>query len=384
MSTADPAMSAPAEDRRTSRITFLLGKDPSLARGGDVTLFGLLRRIAEERHETSVICLSEEPGRVEPGVVRVAKPPVALPRIAARAALHRRSLVHERFDIDGLVAAVEASEASGASGGDRVVAVHSYLAEPYLRAAGADPSRLLVSTEVSEAPVWRSRGLAGRVEARRIERDELRIARTARAIAGYDASEMEARRERGINARWLPLTLPPAPAVDVAASSPRLVLLGNRHWSPNARAVDRMLAWWPSIARGIPGAELWLVGPRPDGPKVALPGVVDHGEVRDVAPLLAGCRAMVAPVAVGGGVRVKVLEAAARGLPVVTSPAGVGSIESLLGLDAVPDDGFVARCRALLGDADAAAAEGARLHATNEALWTGRRGRDAVLDWLDA
>jgi glycosyltransferase involved in cell wall biosynthesis len=93
---------------------------------------------------------------------------------------------------------------------------------------------------------------------------------------------------------------------------------------------------------------------------------------------------MVAPVAVGGGVRVKVLEAAARGIPVVTSPAGVGSVEQLLGLDPVADDAFVARCRALLQDAASAAAEGARIHATNAELWTTRRGRDAVLDWLDA
>lgn len=360
------------------RIVFLLGKDPALARGGDVTLFGLLRRIAEERHETSLICLSEEPDRRDAGVVRVAKPPVSLARVAARALRSGRSLVHERFDVDGLVAAVEATDA------DRVVAVHSYLAESYLRAANADPARLLVSTEVSEAPVWRSRGLAGRLEARRIDRDELRIARKARAIAGYDATEMAERRALGIDAHWLPLTLPPQTPVDVAASPPRLVLLGNRHWPPNARAVDRMLAWWPSIARGIPGAELWLVGPRPDGPRVVLPDVVDHGEVSDVAPLLATCRAMVAPVAVGGGVRVKVLEAAARGLPVVTSPAGVGSVERLLGLDPVDDDRFVARCRALLEDADAAAAEGARVHAVNAGLWTTRRGRDAVLDWLDA
>lgn len=365
------------ESGRPLRVAFLLGKDPALARGGDVTLSTLLRRIAAERHETRVICLSEEPDRREHGVVRVAKPPVSLPRIAGRAALRRRSLVHERFDVDGLVAAVEATEA------DRVVAVHSYLAEPYLRAANGDPARLLISTEVSEAPVWRSRGLAGRAEARRIERDELRVARRARAIAGYDADEMAARRALGINAHWLPLTLPPEPPVDVAGSAPRLVLLGNRQWPPNARAVDRMLGWWPAIARGIPGAELWLVGPRPGDP-VKMSGVVDHGEVDDVAPLLAECRAMVAPVQVGGGVRVKVLEAAARGLPVVTSPAGVGSIEALLGLDRVPDDGFVARCRALLTDAGAAAAEGARLHAVNADLWHGRRGRDSVLDWLDA
>jgi hypothetical protein len=67
------------------RVVFLLGKDPALARGGDVTLFGLLRQIAGERHDTSLICLSEEPERVDAGVVRVAKPPVSLPRLAARA-----------------------------------------------------------------------------------------------------------------------------------------------------------------------------------------------------------------------------------------------------------------------------------------------------------
>lgn len=360
------------------RIAFLLGKDPALARGGDVTLFGLLRQMAEERYETSLICLSEEPGRTDAGVTRVPKPPVSMARLGARALLSGRSLVHERFDVDGLVSAIEASPA------DRVVAVHSYLAEPYLRSTDADPARLLVSTEVSEAPVWRSRGPAGRVEARRIERDELRIARRARSVAGYDAAEMAARRDLGIDARWLPLTLPPRPAVDVAGSPPRLVLLGNRHWPPNARAVERMLAWWPTIARGIPGAELWLVGPRPQGARTVLPGVVDHGEVADVAPLLDGCRAMVAPVAVGGGVRVKVLEAASRGLPVVTSPAGVGSIEQLLGIEPVADDGFVARCRELLQDAGAAAAEGERLHRVNAGLWTARRGHDAVLDWLGA
>ncbi len=368
-------MTVPAGPDRPLRIAFLLGKDPALSHGGDVTMGRLLRRIAAEQFTTEVICLSEQPEVVEAGVERVAKPPVSLPRLVTRSVTSRRSLVHERFDVDALVDAVRRSEA------DRIVAVHSYLAEPALR-SGLDPARLLVSTEVSEAPVWRSRGLAGRVEARRIERDEHRIAHAVRSVAGYDAEEMQRRRAEGVAAHWLPLTLPPEQAVDVGVNRPRLVLLGNRHWSPNARAADRMLTWWPEISRNIPGAELWLVGSRPPGAAVDLPGVVDHGEVADVDPLLAQARAMVAPVAVGGGVRVKVLEAAARGIPVVTSPAGVGSIEALLGLEPVGDAGFVAACRALLGDRQAAAEAGARLHATNAALWESRRGRDAVAGWL--
>lgn len=362
------------------RIAFLVGKDPELARGGDITMFGLLRQIAEERFDTEVICLSEDPSRRTPGITRVGKPVVALPALAARSALRRRSLVHTRFDVAEMTDAIEASGAS------RFVAVHAYLAEPFLRARQVQPARdLLVSTEVSEAPVWRSRGRLGGIESRRIVRDEWRVARAARAIASYDAGEVAAYRNGGVaRVHWLPLTLPPVEPVNVAKTPPRLVLLGNRHWSPNARAAERLLAWWPQISAGLDGAELWLIGPRSDGPPVDLPGVVDHGAVDDVAPLLATCRAMVAPVSVGGGVRVKVLEAAARGLPVVSSPAGVGSVEHLLGIDPVPDGEFVARCRGLLADAGAAAEAGTALHAKNAALWHDRFGRDAVLSWMSS
>lgn len=359
------------------RVAFLLGKDPALARGGDVTLFQLLRRIAEERYDTEVICLSEEPEHSEPGVLRVAKPDLRLPSLAARSLARRRSLVHTRFDVDGLRDAVERSAAH------RYVAVHAYLAEPYLRSAGAAPEeRLLVSTEVSEAPVWAARGVAGRLESRRLARDEERVLRAARGVASYDADEVAGHRAAGLPSVWLPLTLPPAAPVDVAATPPRLVLLGNRHWGPNAQAARRMAELWPAVSAGIAGAELWLVGPRPDADTVVGPGIVDHGEVPDVAPLLATCRALVAPVSVGGGVRVKVLEAAARGLPVVSTAAGIGSIEALLGIEACDGDAFVERCREVLLDPGAAATAGAALHATNTRLWDERLGRDAVLDWL--
>jgi hypothetical protein len=82
---------------------------------------------------------------------------------------------------------------------------------------------------------------------------------------------------------------------------------------------------------------------------------------------------------------VKVLEAAARGLPVVCTDAAVGSIESALGLAAARGvDAFVSRCRTFLRDAEVAAEEGARLHAANARRWTDRVGHDAVHDWLSA
>lgn len=366
------------------RLAFLLGKDPATSYGGDVTMFATLRSIAEERYDTELICLSDEPSLVDdPRTVRVAKPPLSRSRLLLDAARNRRSLVHTRFDADGIRDAVERSTA------ERFVAVHSYMAEPYLRAAGARPSEdLLVSTEVAESAVWRStRGPLGRGEARRLERDEWRVARLARAVGGYDRNEIEAYAARGLaSAHWLPVTLPPDVPVDVAASPPRLVLLGNRSWAPNASAAEDLLASWPEIAEGIPDAELWLVGPGPEGRSPGLPpGVTDVGGVEDVTATLAACRGLVAPISVGGGVRVKVLEAAARGLPVVLTRAGVGPIEAALGLSPADDRAdFIEQCRALLLDAGSAAEAGTRLHAANTQRWSERHGQDAVLGWLGA
>jgi glycosyltransferase involved in cell wall biosynthesis len=362
------------------RLAFLIGKDPAMSHGGDMTMFRTMRSIASERYVTEVICLSERPDLIEPDTTRIPKPPISLPALAARSLIGRRSLVHTRFDVDALRDTLQASSA------DRFVAEHSYMAESFLRAEGKDPARdLLVSTDVSESSVWRrTRGRSGRFEARRLRRDELRIARSVHSLGGYDRAEMDAYRRLGFDAQWLPITLPPDARVRVAETPPRLVLLGNRFWRPNAEAAETMVRWWPRIAADVPGAELWIVGPTPGRSRHDLPdGVNDLGFVEDVGTALRECRALVAPVAIGDGVRVKLLEAAARGLPVVATPAAIGSIESALGLVSAGDeDDFVALCRTFLLDADVAAEEGARLHDANSRRWSDRIGHEAVLEWV--
>lgn len=358
------------------RLAFLLGKDPETTQGGDMTMFRVMRAIAAERYETEVICLSSGDGADDS--TRIAKPEIAPVSLAARSLAGRRSLVHTRFDVAGMSRAIERS------GADRFVAIHSYMAESFLHAesAGGD---LLVSTEVPEAAVWASgRGPARRLEARRIARDEIRVARSAHAIGSYDRAEVDSYRRRGIaNAHWLRLTLPPSLRTDIAATPPRLVILGTRTWAPNAQAAETLISWWPEISSGIPDAELWLVG-ESGAPAKRLPaGVTDKGFVDDIDAVLGSCRALLAPVTIGGGVRVKLLEAAARGLPVVCTPEAVGSIEDSLGIRAAADRAdFVARCRELLLDAGAAAEAGERLHAVNAEHWSARVGHDAVHGWL--
>jgi glycosyltransferase involved in cell wall biosynthesis len=364
-----------------ARVTFLSSKDPVTERAGDIELGRLMMRLAADAYEVSAVCLSTEAGSAAlPGgipVRRILKTKVRPAQLLADSVRKRRSLVHVRFDTDRLVAGIEATES------DVFVAEHSYMAESFLRSNKFRNATLIVNTNVTEALVWRAtRGMLGRLEAPRLERDELRVARAADAVGTYDAEEAEFYRANGVpGARWLDLTLPPVEQVDVAATPRRLVFMGLRDWPPNQEAFLYALRLWPRIASGIPNAELCVIGAKkPGAADPTYPdGVRDLGFVKDLGEFLGTCRAMVAPIKTGGGVRVKILDSIRMGLPVIATTAAIGSLNSLFGLETFDDDdGFVAECRRYLLDQPAAVADGNRLYDINRRRWEERRPHRAV------
>lgn len=366
-----------------TRATFLLSKDPDTTHGGDLTLARVLMSIARESMEVDVLCLSATPWTATEQVRKVAKPEVALPRIVWKSLRTGRSLVHARFDVDALAAAIGRLET------DVVVADHSYIAEPYLRSGLAGSStRLVVNTVISESLVWRSsRGLLGRIDAPRIWRDELRVARAAHSVGTYDAEEARIYRDNGVErVHWLDITLPPHPTrVDAGAAPRRLVFLGDRTWPPNQEAFELLARRWPAISAGIEGAELVVVGKPSDLVKpISLPpGITDVGFADDLDALLDSCRGLVAPILTGGGVRVKILDAASRGLPIVSTTAGVGSLAGVFGLGVYDDEqAFIERSQELLLDAATAARESSRLYAANADRWDAGMPQRTVQDWL--
>ena len=367
-----------------STVTFLLAKDPTTDHGGDIALSRLVMQLAAESMTVNSICLSRNSGAADdPSVLRVAKPPVSLPRLALRSILERRSIVHTRFDVPELRAAIERATP------DLFVAEHNYMVESFLRSSHRDRTPIVLNTVNSESLVFAAtRGLGGRVEAPRIVADEVRTAKAVRSVGTYDTDEAQFYRDRGVNrVHWLDVTLPPAAQSPVGGSGTRLVFLGDRTWPPNHEAFVLLAQWWPEIARGIPGAELVVVGKRdPSAPYPVLPdGMVDIGFADDLDAVLGSSRALLAPVQTGGGVRVKLLEAASRGLPVVGTSAAIGAHAPVFGIDIVDSRrAFVERCREYLLDRAAAVAEGNRLFHTNAQRWADRIPHARIAEWLAA
>ena len=370
-----------------TRVCFLLAKDPVREHGGDLATSRVMMQLAAQAFDVSAICLAANDGtdgQLPAGcreLLRVPKPTVAPARLLRGSVRSRRSLVHERFDVDALLPAIEAADA------DVFVAEHSYMAETFLRSRKHGATPLIVNTINTESQVWlATRGVLGRVEAPRILRDEVRVARAADAVGTYDADEAQFYRDREVPAaRWMDLTFPPESQLDISATGRRLVFFGRRDWPPNQEGFLKSLELWPRISAGIPDAELWVVGEKKPGAKdPSYPtGVHDVGFVPDLPAFLGTCRGLMAPIKTGGGVRAKLLEAASRGLPVVGTTAAIGSHGPLFGLATYDDDdALIAQCRRLLLDRPAAVAAGHDLYERNRLHWGDGRPQRSVQELL--
>jgi len=375
-----------------TRVTFLLAKDPVADHGGDIELSRVAMRLAAESFEVSAIGLSRETGSgtfdIVPGgldLIRVPKGRVDKAAVLAGSLAKRRSLVHVRFDTAPLRQAIEDAPAP-----DVYVAEHSYMAESLLRTRRVDEAGFVVNTINTESQVWLStRGALGRIEAPRLLRDEIRVAHRADAVGCYEIEEAQMYRDEGVpGARFMEVTLPPKTQIDVSSSPRRLVFMGIRDWPPNQEAFLIALRLWPRISAGIPDAELCIIGAKKPGATdpVYPAGVRDLGFVDDLPEFLSSCRALMAPIRTGGGVRVKVLDAISLGLPVIGTAEANGSLPTLFSQLPVYDEeeAFVQRCRELLLDRDAAVDAGNCLYEANREHWHEGRPRQAVADLVQA
>jgi glycosyltransferase involved in cell wall biosynthesis len=113
----------------------------------------------------------------------------------------------------------------------------------------------------------------------------------------------------------------------VEREASHILFLGSLDWRPNLDAAKLLLdEVFPAVRAKEPSARLSLVGRHPPewlGRQVqGRSGVSLHGDVADVRPFLARCGMLAVPLRIGGGSRLKILEALACESPVVSTCIG--------------------------------------------------------------
>ena len=243
--------------------------------------------------------------------------------------------------------------------------------------------RRAFETDVQRLRRWPA-ALYSLIQWHRLQHFECRVC--SRADATIAVSEADARAIERIAPGVRPLTVPngvdveryhPGLADSLPLKHPAIVFTAKMDYRPN---VDAMLWFhrhvWPLVRSRRPDARFYVVGKSPHprlAPLMDDPSVTVTGYVADILPYFGGADLYVAPFRIGGGTRLKVLEALAAGLPLVGTTLGVEGIDLVSGQHALLADEPDAFAEAILS----------LLHDHELRLALGAAARQFVLDRYD-
>jgi glycosyltransferase involved in cell wall biosynthesis len=180
------------------------------------------------------------------------------------------------------------------------------------------------------------------------------------AVSGEDKIALEEAAGRSLDATVVPI------AIDVDEvkvvqrdAEPRHILhIGTMYWPPNVDAVTWFVQKiYPLIREQRPDAQFDVVGSRPPTELLTFngtgQGINVTGYVEDPTPYQQRAAVMIVPLLAGGGMRVKILNALAEGIPVVSTTLGCEGIKVTPGHDILVGDtpeAFAAQVLQVLGD----------------------------------
>jgi polysaccharide biosynthesis protein PslH len=108
-----------------------------------------------------------------------------------------------------------------------------------------------------------------------------------------------------------------------------ILFLGNLYYEPNLLALRRIIEFIaPKVIEKHPGVRFKFVGdcPKEISHKYQNSSLIFTGRILDVNKIFEGIRVCIAPIDIGGGMRVKVLTYMASGVPIVASDIAVSAI----------------------------------------------------------
>jgi polysaccharide biosynthesis protein PslH len=242
------------------------------------------------------------------------------------------------------------------------------LARQFARAGGSLPRRVY-----------------GRANWRKLRREELKTYHRADGVYLCSAEDERRLLDEVSSARTAVIPnaadveyFQPRPT-DPPADGRTVLYFGLLSTIPNIDAVTHFVQQiWPRIVEAHPEARCKIIGGRPPPSLLALAGprVELTGFVSDLRPHLAAAAAVVVPLRLGGGTRLKIVEAMAMGKAVVSTTLGAEGIEAVPGRDLLIEDepaGFARAVNHLLADPGSSARIGqsARRLAVERYSWSG-------------
>lgn len=348
-----------------------------LARGVDVTCLVVTEEEAARAREARARLEGAGPGRFAMSLFAPTVRPAWRRRV--------RSLLRpfsETLHAEGFAAALAREAAAGYD------VLH--LDQLWSGWVGLRQPRTVLNVYQLEIVDWEHRRLQSLAEGKalvQMRRATRRIVRGSRHLRVVSRRLQARLRELNADARCsvvpfaLDLSLYP---VQPLAREPVVGLLGSMHWLPSRTAAERLITRiWPLVRREVPRARLLVGGwnarrylARHAGPDVTVVENVPHPlDVFSRIAVLAYAPAR------GTGVKVKVLEALAYGVPVVTTGEGVEGVECEDGVHCwirEDDDALAARIVELLGDE----AQRGRFREAGRALVEARHAPARVLEQM--
>ncbi len=267
------------------------------------------------------------------------------------------------------------------------IVAHSYHVAPAALSAGAP---VWIDFHNRDSEIWARTGetsrsaLTGafaRSQAARVESFEQELLRRAAGVSCVSARDAAALKTAGGPE---PVVVPNG--VDLARyafrsggpSEELVFFVGDLSWPPNAEGVR----WfrekvWPIVERQRPAARAEILGR--EAPEVLQALSADHfrllGEGGDTRPYWIRAAVAVVPLLAGGGSRLKILEAAAAGVPVVSTAVGAEGLELSSEEIAIRDEpeAFADAVVRLLADPAAARSQAVAARARVEARYDWER-----------
>lgn len=244
-----------------------------------------------------------------------------------------------------------------------------------------------------DSEIWRrmgehARGLAGvvlRMQAPRVARVERDLVRRARGVSCVSTRDARTLDSTGVAAS--PCVFPNG--VDLVryafraepSREERVFFVGDLSWPPNAEGIRWFCEEiWPLVARLSPSARVEILGRGGSARLSRLvrnppAGVAFLGEEDDTRPHWNRAAVAIVPLRAAGGTRLKILEAAACGVPVVSTPVGAEGLEFAEGSEILLASGaeeFAAAVARLLADPGARRSQAAAARRRVENLYDWR------------